>query len=201
MKNIHVIKPSILHLIEDTLKITKEYVNSVCDTEVNIYIPNDEPIKEGDWFIHKTNADCSLHKCIDRPAKQNVIGDNNIDYFLGFCKKIILTTDRDLIKDGVQEIDKTFLEWFVKNPSCEWVEVEKQLICENCGVEDCNNFRCRGYDNVLRYEIIIPQEEPKQETLTYKFSEEEVKHIVSEALQSALVTMDLEQWFKQFKKK
>jgi hypothetical protein len=38
---------------------------------------------------------------------------------------------------------------------------------------------------------------------TYKrmYSEEEVKHIISEALQSALVTVDLEQWFKQFKKK
>lgn len=34
-----------------------------------------------------------------------------------------------------------------------------------------------------------------------KYSEEEVKHIVSEALQSALVKFDLEQWFKQFKKK
>jgi hypothetical protein len=33
------------------------------------------------------------------------------------------------------------------------------------------------------------------------YSEEEVKHIVSEALQSALVTVDLEQWFEQFKKK
>ena len=33
------------------------------------------------------------------------------------------------------------------------------------------------------------------------YSEEEVKHIVSEALQSALVNVDLEQWFKQFKKK
>jgi hypothetical protein len=32
-------------------------------------------------------------------------------------------------------------------------------------------------------------------------SEEEVKHIVSEALQSVLVKVDLEQWFKQFKKK
>ena len=77
--------------------------------------------------------------------------------------------------------------------------------------------------------IIIPQEEPKQETLeevakeyasrygeidivinkAVKFgaewqqermySEEEVKHIISEALQSALVTVDLEQWFNQFK--
>ncbi len=33
------------------------------------------------------------------------------------------------------------------------------------------------------------------------YSEEEVKHIISEALQSALVKVDLEQWFKQFKKK
>ena len=32
------------------------------------------------------------------------------------------------------------------------------------------------------------------------YSDEEVMHIVSEALQSALVTVDLEQWFKQFKK-
>jgi hypothetical protein len=33
------------------------------------------------------------------------------------------------------------------------------------------------------------------------YSEEEVKHIVSEALQSALVTVDLEQWFEQHKNK
>ena len=33
------------------------------------------------------------------------------------------------------------------------------------------------------------------------YSEEEVKLIISEALQSALVTVDLEQWFEQFKKK
>ena len=33
------------------------------------------------------------------------------------------------------------------------------------------------------------------------YNEEEVKHIVSEALESALVTVDLEQWFEQFKKK
>ncbi len=33
------------------------------------------------------------------------------------------------------------------------------------------------------------------------YSEEEVKFIISEALQSALVNVDLEQWFKQFNKK
>ena len=37
----------------------------------------------------------------------------------------------------------------------------------------------------------------EQEQNKNKFNEEEVKHIVSEALQSALVKVDLEQWFKQ----
>ena len=32
------------------------------------------------------------------------------------------------------------------------------------------------------------------------YNEKEVKHIISEALQSILVTVDLEQWFEQFKK-
>jgi hypothetical protein len=65
-------------------------------------------------------------------------------------KKIILTTDQDLIADGVQAIDDEFLEWFVKNPSCEFVEVDKPI--------------SRGIP-LLGYKIIIPQKEPKQETL------------------------------------
>jgi len=40
-------------------------------------------------------------------------------------KKIIITTDPELIKEGVQSIDDEFLEWFVKNPSCEEVETER----------------------------------------------------------------------------
>jgi hypothetical protein len=67
------------------------------------------------------------------------------------CKKIVLTTDQDLIKDGVQAIDDEFLEWFVKNPSCGEVEVESGLF-----------FYAEGEDR--RYKIIIPSEEPKQET-------------------------------------
>jgi hypothetical protein len=47
-------------------------------------------------------------------------------------KKIILTTDQDLIKDGVQAIDDEFLEWFVKNPSCEEVEIKKGKMRLNC---------------------------------------------------------------------
>jgi hypothetical protein len=67
-----------------------------------------------------------------------------------------LSTDQDLIKDGVQAIDDEFLEWFVKNPSCERVEV-------------INNGRSGVFsDGTIgiiynNYKIIIPQEEPKQD--------------------------------------
>ncbi len=139
MKNIHTLptnKPSRLHLIEDTLTITSEYKNSVCDAEVNIYITSDEEIKDvrphkGKWQLEK-----------------GLILNKFPDYLtdLSECKLIILTTDQDLINDGVQAIDDEFLEWFVKNPSCTEVEVE----------DYGNNF----YN--IRYLILIPQEEPKQ---------------------------------------
>jgi len=70
--------------------------------------------------------------------------------------KIILTANKLLIKDGVQTIDDDFLQWFVKNPSCESVEI------------DCWTIRTKDkvvYEPPLKeYEIIIPSE-PKQETL------------------------------------
>ena len=52
-----------------------------------------------------------------------------------------------MIADGIQSIDDEFLEWFVKNPSCEFVEVKK-------GFADGTAW---GY-NFLDYKIIIPQE-------------------------------------------
>ena len=72
-----------------------------------------------------------------------------------YLKKIILTTDQDLVKDGIQSIDDEFLEWFVNNPSCEFIDVKKQYITPLGDVVDF----C--YDNErLNYKIIIPQEEP-----------------------------------------
>jgi hypothetical protein len=66
-------------------------------------------------------------------------------------QKIVLTSDEDLIKEGVQAIDDKFLEWFVKNPSCEEVDFIKIVGGNSIG-------------NLLgAYEIIIPKEEPKQD--------------------------------------
>ena len=63
-------------------------------------------------------------------------------------KEILLSTDTELQKDGVQSIDDTFLEWFVKNPSCEFVETVKVPYFDESGYS---------------YLVGIPQEEPKQE--------------------------------------
>jgi len=113
----------------------------------NICITSDEEIKDGDWMI-RGNEQPTL-------VTPNFFWDFGVRYY-----KIILTTDPTLIADGVQAIDDEFLEWFVKNPSCEFIEIKKQYITPLGDIVDT----C--YDNErLNYKIIIPQEEPKQETL------------------------------------
>ena len=81
----------------------------------NIYITNDEEIKEGDWVIYKDEV---IHRDKGKIDSMWVDAVKN-------GKKIILTTDVDLIKDGVQAIPDEFLEWFVNNSSCEFVEIKK----------------------------------------------------------------------------
>jgi hypothetical protein len=86
-------------------------------------------------------------------------------YDYRYYAKIILTTDQDLIKDGVQAIDDTFLEWFVKNPSCEEVEVKSEILYEHKDTyrpyqSDCKNLT---KTKINYYLSIIPKEEPKQE--------------------------------------
>ena len=92
--------------------------SSSCDTDVlvpqHLYITNDEEIKEGAWIAYP-----NLKNWV--PVKY-LGGD-----LVGVEKKIILTTDGDLIKDEVQSINNDFLQWFVKNPSCERVEVKKEM--------------------------------------------------------------------------
>ena len=139
MKNLHLLhtdKPSRLHLIENALTITSEYKNSVCDSEVNIYITNDEKIIKSDWAFN--------------PKTNKVVKTGHYGHYGNSSKKIILTTDQDLIKDGVQPIDDDFLEWFVKNPSCEEVKVKLE------------NYYASGalQPNLWQHKIIIPKEEP-----------------------------------------
>jgi len=147
MKNIHILptdKPSRLLQFEGELVFTKGYnTNCFTNRNQNIYITSDEEIKEGDWCLDEDG----LKKCTAHAGAMN-----------HYYQKIILTTDQDLIKDGVQAIDDEFLEWFVKNPSCEEVEVEM------------NQGRYYDYGGNVHitnaYKIIIPKEEPKTGSMT-----------------------------------
>ena len=118
MKNIHVLptdKSSKLfkhQLDEITLNISKHLLQR--NYGFNIYITSDEEIKEGDYFIaYSVTIDKKPYISCASEYKERKKEKG----------KIILTTDQVLIKDGVQAIDEEFLEWFVKNPSCEEVEV------------------------------------------------------------------------------
>jgi len=100
-------------------------------------------------------------------------------------RKIILTTDQDLIKDGVQSIDDTFLEWFVKNPSCEEVEVEL----------------FPKFSNKL-YGIILPKEEPKRFKINSANTKQmtiTLKHYgVTYSIETQSETLDATQVLKTF---
>jgi len=152
MKNIHVLptdKPSKLYrnLLTNKLFILRHLFMDVseCNREnQNIYITSDEEIKtisckDTNWYID--------FRIANKPILSNTpIHEDKIKC----CKKIILTTDQDLIKDGVQAIDNEFLEWFVKNPSCEFVEV-------------LFSYKSVNELPISYYRIVIPKEEPKQD--------------------------------------
>ena len=149
MKNIHILsagKPSRLYVmnIYKGLRLSKNEIDkSDINTPKNIYITSEEEIKEGDWTIYLGN----LVKVASLEGKT---------FAKEYCKKIILTTEQELIKDGVQAIDDEFLQWFVKNPNCEEVEVSDYI--KQIGWESDEN----GRDMILNkrfYEIIIPKKE------------------------------------------
>ena len=155
MKNLHLLptnKPSRLFLNKVNNKLLLDS-DTYCDlikrlpssNYQNIYITSDEEIKDGDWHILKDgDYKGELRRLISKPINSYI------------SAKIIITTDQELIKDGIQAIDDEFLEWFVKNPSCESVEVFKERYH---GVEFIDDYPKGFFD----YKIIIPQEEPKQE--------------------------------------
>lgn len=158
MKNIHVLptdKPNRLYLFEERLilgdLVTVVFKNSGAVNQ-NIYITSDEEIKEGDYVINSAALYVFQHYF----AEGNLYKE---------CKKIILTTDQDLIKDGVQAIDDEFLEWFVKNPSCESVDVDYrydtnlQPILDSFGNKVLRIKIPTESENLSQ--IIIPKEFPK----------------------------------------
>jgi hypothetical protein len=174
MKNIHLLttdKPSRLgyltkkgkEVFKDLRLFDKPMPNILDSENQHIYITSDEEIKVDEYYLGEDNNIYCLVSSVNYNGK-----------------KIILTTDKELIKDGVQAISDEFLEWFVKNPSCEEVEVKSES-SRKFGL-----WKPECYPQI--YKIFIPQEEVfemyshlygKTVTMDDRF---ETKHIWSEEL-------------------
>jgi len=171
MKNIHLLptdKPSRLSYFQGKLLFDKEEFYKTFISQ-NIYIISSEEIKKGDYVLSGTNT---MIKCM---YPNNVV-DRDV-------KKIILTTDQDLINDGVQAIDDEFLEWFIKNPTCE--EIEIKLVEFEVDMELGES--CIEYGSY--YKIIFPREQPYQELFDYLANELGVNALLTQMQEIETIVM------------
>lgn len=101
-----------------------------------IYITSDEKIKEGDW-CHARESNPEDEDDIRDFIYKNEKDNRNTSTE----KKIVLTNDTKLIADGISEITAEFLQWYVTNHDCDFVEVFKVAV--NCSCDDQNTRRCK----------------------------------------------------------
>lgn len=147
MKNIHILPTNdISRLHEFGGQFILENKPTLNFRSQHIYITSEEEIKEGDWFIRKD----SIYKCFKvhktdiefLTSINSVYCGSNTFWSKEYCKKIILTTDESLIVQGVQAVDKEFLEWFINNQDVDYVKITTSF-AENTWSEN--------------YKIIIPK--------------------------------------------
>jgi hypothetical protein len=134
-------------------------------------------------------TECKERMCDESEPKPL---DNLEERFKRDMSMVVMPLANKNIPEEEEEEGKMITNWLDKHgdPKIE-KQVELQAAAEihyiNCIPSDRHSFIKgaewqQGQDNKL-------------------YSEEEVKFIISEALQSALVKVDLEQWFNQFHKK
>jgi hypothetical protein len=122
----------------------------------NIYITNSSDIIVKDYVVVScSEVNIEEVRIVTGYYNEQFLFDDKSQIHMDYCKKIILTTDEDLIQDGVQSINDNSLKWFVKNPSCEEVEI-KSLLSDNGSV-------------FYGYKIIIPKEETELNKLKKQF--------------------------------
>ena len=132
------------------LRDKEERVTDETSQNYWMYIITEESFSQGDFITDDYVSASRVRSTTIEALKENGCYEQ--------FKKVILTTHGYLINEGIQSIDDEFLEWFVKNPSCEFVEIER--------LED-GKYIDRFADGTIKegvyenYKIIIPQEQPK----------------------------------------
>jgi len=163
MKNLYLLptdKPSKLYKVKGKYFIDEYPVQSVNTGNQYIYITNDSDIIVKDYVVVSCpEVNIEEVRIVTGYYNEQFLFDDKSQIHMDYCKKIILTTDEDLIQNGVQAIDDDFLEWLVKNPSCEEVEVVSNYRVKSGTIEE-HKQGVAGYE-YYEYKIIIPQEEPK----------------------------------------
>jgi hypothetical protein len=173
MKNIHVLptdKPSRLYYSGNNheLILSKQPVSfRIFERSTqHIYITSNEKFKQDEYITDGIEVIKATPKLVNA---QGLVDRRD-------WKKIILTTDQELIKDGVWGIEDGFLEWFVKNPTCEYVELKGYAIIlpgESC---DCDKM--------------CSECEAKQETLTYTEAAKKEERIFNSTMMSKQETLE-----------
>lgn len=130
---------------------------------VNIHITSDEKFVKDDYITDGIEVIRATPKLVDA---QGLV--NRRDW-----KKIILSTDEELIKDGVQKIGDEFLEWFMDNPDCEEVKIIKVPYFDESGHS---------------YLLIIP----KEETLTIRLNKKEARGLLNCIIRTSAKGKDLD---------
>jgi hypothetical protein len=192
MKNIHIIptdKPSRLLYFgtskELTLQVNPATFRVFERSTQNIYITSDEEIKEGDWFYNIISLKPEPFKACENG--DGYVNCSKYSHYRIDCKKIILTTDQDLIADGVQAIDDEFLLWFIKNSSCEEVqfyELNGEIFAEPtinyCWPEEPKpECTCGVCDYCEEQETTQILKEAKENALTQETLEEAAERILA----------------------
>ncbi len=124
----------------------------------HIYITYDHSIKENDFVFDTFKDSC--------PKIRKVTTEEEISEIQETDLKIVLTTDETL---GIQKIDDEFLNWWVNNYNCEYVDL--RLVCSIGRKCDNKNKSCKD----ATYKIIIPQEKPTLDVIAFKSEKYAIK--------------------------
>jgi hypothetical protein len=122
------------------------------NTYQNIYIINDDEIKDNTWVLNIVNG--NIYKTYKgKPFNKDTKKEK--------WRKIIIATDVDLIKDGVPAINDQVLDWFVKNPTCEWVDIDSWA-------DDVESYQPKTFKELFANTAIIAETD-EFGNLNYKF--------------------------------
>jgi hypothetical protein len=129
-----------------------------------VYITSDSKFVRDEYITDGIEVIKATSKLVDA---QGLVGRRD-------WNKIIITTDPELIKDGVHPIGEDFLKWFVENPTCIKVEVVYGLFNPMGRQVDPNDLGQNHSKCVWKYKIITTKEEQKQHLIDMMKGDEEL---------------------------